>query len=390
MAADWTELPPELLETIAGKLTILIDYIRCRAVCVKWRSSIPRTPLHLPCQLPWLMLPPPRTHQTHRRSFFNLSTNKTHRLDLPEIPYHRRRCGSSHGWLVFLHESPEIYLLNPFTRSKIHLPPLSTFPNVIGFNFSDIGREYSLRSPAGVVYTCNLKDMRNNFIKKVILSSSPSNDSDFVALAILNRTGDLAFCKKGDKSWRCIEGSESYCEDVIYYNGLFYAVDKYGAIAICDVCGPSPRVSIMDTPPQFGGDMQYLVRSMNQFLLVTRYLDTEYDEDLFEIFVYKTVLFKVYRLNLSNSNWEEVTNLGDQMLFLGENSSFALSASDFPGCEGNCIYYTDDYSESNYDDAPWDHDLGIYNLEDGTIETFPCYHSPSGWPPPIWITPNAC
>lgn len=120
---DWSELPPELLHTISTNLTILLDYVRFRSVCVNWRLSAPKTPTHLPCQLPWLMLPKSRTQNTHRRGFYSLSDNKVYFLNLPEVSNRRRRCGSSHGWLVILDETPAVFLLNPLTRSKVNLPP---------------------------------------------------------------------------------------------------------------------------------------------------------------------------------------------------------------------------------------------------------------------------
>ncbi|GFZ10496.1 hypothetical protein Acr_21g0010950 [Actinidia rufa] len=327
--------------------------------------------------------PPPRLLQPLRRQG-----------PLPPPPRglpSRRRCGSSHGWLAITDESPAIFLLNPLTRAKVLLPPLSSFSNVVAFNFYDVGREYTLRAPNGDTYTLNLKQMRDFFIKKVILSSSPSSDDNYIAFAILNQTGDLAFCKNGDQSWKFIEDAKSYCEDVIYCNGLFYAVNKLGEITVCDVHGPSPRVSLICTPPQIGGDMQYVVSSSEELLLITRYLDFEFVDYQFDN-VYKTMEFRAYRLDLNGPKWERVMNLGDKMLFLGENSSLALSATDFPGCKGNCIYYTDDYSESNYDGIPGDNDLGVYDLEDGSIEPLPCYPRNSisqlRWPPPIWVTPN--
>ena len=100
----------------------------------------------------------------------------------------------------------------------------------------------------------------------------------------------------------------------------------------------------------------------------------------------------MYRFDLNGPKWERVMSLGDQMLFLGENASLALSATDFPGCKGNCIYHTHNYSESNYDGVPGNNDLGVYNLEDGSIEPLPCYPRNSisqlRWPPPIGVTPN--
>ncbi|XP_034675006.1 F-box protein SKIP23-like [Vitis riparia] len=388
--ADWSQLHPELLDFIAKKFKIYTDYVRFRAVCHNWRASVPKTPHHLPTQLPWLMLPQSQPHHTHR-PFFSLSLNKFHFLHLPEASHRRRRRGSSHGWLLILDEAPEIFLLNPLTRSKVHLPPLSTFPNVVRFNFADVGREYALRTSSGNVYTRSLKKMRDSFIKKTILSSSPANGSDFIAVVILNQTGDLALCRKSDDSWTFLEDAQSYSEDVIFHRGLFYAVNKYGSIAVCDVSGSSPRVSIIEMPQQFGGDLQYLVESGEELLLVTRYLDLTYDVEPDQTsLIYRTTRFQVCRLDSKAPRWEVVSSLGDRALFLGENLSLSLSSVDFPGCKGNCIYYTDDYSEDNYDGIGGEQDLGIFNLEDGSIEPLPCSHFRIRWPPPLWVTPNPC
>lgn len=238
--------------------------------------------------------------------------------------------------------------------------------------------------------------MRDSFVKKIVLSNSPSGGSDFLALAIINKTGDLAYWKDGLNSWGLIRGARSFCEDVIYFNGLFYAVDKYGSIAVCDVSGDSPIVEFIRTPRAIDGDMQYLVNANGELLLVTRYLElaTDLAQLQFGIGTYETHEFRVFKLELSGRKWERVMSLGGTMLFLGENSSLALVATDFPGCKGNRIYFTDDYSELDYGGFPGNHDLGIFNLEDGTIEQLPCYprnsHSHLQWPPPIWITPNPC
>ncbi|XP_047329684.1 F-box protein SKIP23-like [Impatiens glandulifera] len=397
MAVDWSELPPEMISAIADQLKLHIDYIRFRAVCKSWRLSTKTIPIHLPSQLPWLMLPQNGAYQTRRRGFFSISSNKLHFLNLPEASHRRRSCGSSHGWLVILDESPSIFLLNPLTRERINLPPLSVFPNVVDFDFYRVGREYILQYAAGGdTYARSLKHMRDYFIKKVILSTNPSNDSDFIALAILNQSGDLAFCKKGDQSWRIIENAQSYCEDVIYRggDGLFYAVDNFGKIAVCDLHGDSPRVSFIELSRQRRGDMQYLVESSGELLLVTRYLDYLFIDNQFGM-EFKTVEFKVHKLDISGPpKWDRVESLGNLMLFLGENSSMAFSASDFHGCKGNSIYFTDDYSDLSFDGCVGNQDIGIYNFDDDTLEQLPCYPYNSNfrlrWPPPIWISPNPC
>jgi hypothetical protein len=394
MAVDWTQLPRELLESIAGKLTIYADYLRFRAVCDSWRSSVLNTPRNLPPQLPWLMLPQVQSNRSHR-AFVDLSTRKLHNLELLEATSHSKRCcGSSHGWLIVLDESPAVLLLNPLTRASLHLPTLSAFPNVVSFNYAEVGKEYALRGVSGEIYRRSLREMRDSFIKKVVLSSAPLKNKNFIALAILNHSNILVYCKNGDQSWSFVHVARFFCEDVIYYNDLFYAVDKNGAIAVCDVNGASPTVSVIRPPLQLGGDMQYLVNSGDdELLLVTRYVDLQYDET--DPYVpsefYKTVGFEVFRMNWSEPRWERVTSLGDRMFFIGENMSISFLAYDFRGCLGNCIYFTDDCEF--YDGAFGDYDLGIFKLWDGSIEPLPCYqrnpHSQTHWPP-IWVTPNPC
>lgn len=397
MAADWTQLPPELVESISKKLKIYADYLRFRGVCHSWQACVPKSPQHLPPQLPWLMLPQSQPNQSHR-AFYNLSNSRVHFLHLPEASHRKRRCGSSHGWLVILEETPSVLLVNPLTRVKRHLPPLSTFPNVVSFDHSQIGREYVLRSLSGELYTRSLIQMRDSFVKKLVLSSSPLQQEGFIALTIVNQSGDLAFCREGDQNWTFIDEARCYSEDAVFLNGLLYAVDNHGMVAECDVEGPFPVVRIIQTPRLEDADMRYLVNSGPDLLLVSRYLDVDHDIVSDDANVnYRSVGFDVFRMNWMGPRWEKVEHLGDRMLFIGENSSFSLLASDFPGCVGNCIYFTDDYSELNYESGVGGYDSGIFRLWDGTIQELPPYPRNSDyqlhWPPgslPLWVIPNPC
>lgn len=146
-------------------------------------------------------------------------------------------------------------------------------------------------------------------------------------------------------------------------------------------------MKLINVEQQIDGDMKYLVDAMGDLLLVSRYLEFEIDIEHY-LEVCKTVEFRVFRFDWDTQKWESMTSLDDKVLFLGENSSLALLASDYTGCKGNRIYFTDDYSEGNYDNIAGDHDLGVYNLADGSIEPLPCYPLNSHWP--IWITPNIC
>lgn len=227
--------------------------------------------------------------------------------------------------------------------------------------------------------------MRDSFIRKVILSHSPHGNTDFSAFAILNQRENLAYCRNGrDEAWRIVDGVEMHGEDVIYFNRAFYAVDKFGSIAVCDLNGDSPVVKFINVVQQIDGDMKYLVDAMGDLLLVARYLEFHIDMQYY-MEVCKTVKFCVFRFDWNGHRWEELANLHDRVLVLGDNSSLALLASDYRGCRGNMIYFTDDHSGSNRDGVGGDHDVGVYNLGDGSIHELPCYPR---WP--SWITPSLC
>jgi hypothetical protein len=232
---------------------------------------------------------------------------------------------------------------------------------------------------------------------------------NFIAVAVLYKTGDLVYCKNGDQSWTFIDMGLSCC-DVIYYKEQFYAVNEEGAIAMCDLNGASPSVSVVKPPKHDFFCILYLVDSGDdELLLVARYLCPEFeylDLDDYErpSLYFKTEEFDVFRMNWSGPEWERVVNLGDRVLFVGKNSSASLSVSDVRGYLQNeyldpnsifgeehlenCIYFTDDYREVDYDGA-FGSDSGIYRVwiqnVFGRITSLPCY---PGTPYSLWVAPN--
>ncbi|XP_059453344.1 uncharacterized protein LOC132183895 [Corylus avellana] len=132
-------------------------------------------------------------------------------------------------------------------------------------------------------------------------------------------------------------------------------------------------------------DLTYLVEtSGGDLLVVRRCLDSWRDQGM-------TDSFEVYKLVLDHESGRvvkrvEVKNIGDDALFLGDNYSISVSASAFLGCRPNFIYYTDDYIDTMpyYPNGPID--MGIFNLEDRSIQLHykpnPSHKHKS---PPIWI-----
>ncbi|EEF52795.1 conserved hypothetical protein [Ricinus communis] len=404
--SNWSELPQELLQTITQKQSNYVDYISTRAVCKSWWSAIPKKPHDLLCQLPWLLLPYHKNNPNHR-GFYNLADGKTYHLELPET-IEKRCCGSSHGWLVMVEDTPSIFLLNPLTKARIELPSLSTFPyfptEVVYENSRNINEYFNTKAKLRI---------RETYIRKAIVSEDPST-GNFAVMAIyktINSTENIAFCKSGDATWFTIQETSQkiHYQDVMFHRGKFYAVDDKGRVSICitDINPPSV-IQVADPPPvpPLMGYKQWYLASLDEDLILAgrfrKYRGSGYE--------YQTHKFMVYKLDASSSNWLELDGLGDMLSFLGWNCFHSISTQNYRNYSGNCIYFTDDKFIVG-SDFPWEgHDYGIFNLDDKSVQRLglPSYpiklpilpfiygyerslkrdRSSFILPPPIWVTIN--
>ena len=93
-----------------------------------------------------------------------------------------------------------------------------------------------------------------------------------------------------------------------------------------------------------------------------------------DVLHYGTYGFQVFEVYLGTKRWKEIKNLANRSIILGHNSSLSLDVSSNPRCKTNCIYFTDDYGEGYWYMHEEEHaefggkDMGIYNLQDGTVE----------------------
>ncbi|XP_077250866.1 F-box protein SKIP23-like [Tasmannia lanceolata] len=346
----WSELPNDLLAMVFDRLPLFIDYIRVGAVCSSWYQFTEENSnwLDFQDQLPLMMLPD--KERTETRSFYSITENKVYDIQLSE--FHGKWClVSSKGWVVTIDETNNVHLLNPLTTE--------------------------------IVYIVN-----------TVLSANPISTKDYIVATIVTYDWKLSFYKSWDEKWTTNNELIHY-EDVIYYKDKFYGITSHNAIVTYDFASNDfPKFSIITHPFQEEtADRSYLVESSGKLLKVLRYYewypDYENDEDedgkVFQHcqeWVYRTDWFDVFELDEETGKWIEIESLGDQSLFLGYGNSVSLSASDFPQCKRNCIYFTD-----NCDDLPtWGLDNGVFNLEDKSIEPF--YPSCSTWiTKPIWVTP---
>lgn len=134
---------------------------------------------------------------------------------------------------------------------------------------------------------------------------------------------------------------------------------------------------------------------VDKYLSVGPDNDYEYDDENYEFYEdfdcfmsERTVKLEVYKMDREGEKWVAVKDLGDRMLFLGDNCGFSASAKDFPGCKGNCVFFTGQSRED--DGAMKSRGVSVFDLETGNIGAIPnnSGYSQLFWPPPAWLHPN--
>ncbi|KAK0586483.1 hypothetical protein LWI29_007793 [Acer saccharum] len=361
-AVDWSTVDDLLLVEISLRIVLHTDFAAFRGVCTSWRSAVPEENFKL--KMPWLLLPPKICSDL--RDFVIPSQGMTRRTLLPEA--NAKMCFSSKGWIITIAQDLSMNLLHPFFRTQIKLPHIKSIYNW-----------YSLITPK----------MYAVYINKAILSSNPLLTSDYTVMVIYGRKGVLAYSKPGDKAWTTINTWKGKYFDVTYYKGKFYAINSHGEIMACDVRGDNPTIAqvVANMPyniPHW--DKAYIVESLGRLLVVMR--DGVCGRPIKEGSIgitYGTTEFRVYEVDLSTDNWTRIKDLGNTSLFLGHSSSMSIE-SDGVYAKPNRIYFTDDCLE-----AYWfiknggGKDMGIYNIEDGSIEPYLLEDSRHRLTPPMWV-----
>ncbi|KAF6144487.1 hypothetical protein GIB67_035348, partial [Kingdonia uniflora] len=212
MERDWSNLPSELLQLICRKVVLLPDHFGFSAVCSPWKAIAVENRCHLPHQqLLGLMI---RGTNDKNRIFLcpkqGYGETQEKQVVLP-VPHEYHCCGSTRGWLVYIDIDLNMYIFNPFSGSKFHLPFAKTILGENCFRF-----------------------IKPHYLQKAILSSNPptpTSDTLVLVMYYRKRSGggfsfSLAFCRYGDKAWTPIISpceSRSYL-DAIYHKGEFYAL----------------------------------------------------------------------------------------------------------------------------------------------------------------------
>ncbi|KAK9741941.1 hypothetical protein RND81_03G138700 [Saponaria officinalis] len=386
MAVDWSSLSVDLVCTIALNLETFEDFIYFSAVCRSWNhaSSLIKHQWKASPVVPWLLLAQ-NTNEDQKsvRNIFNLENIKCYKFNLPEMV--EARCwGSVHGWVVMVDRDLNVQLFNPITKALIRFP--SVIP-LCPYEDNEIHYFYGYEDYVGWILSFFLQ-------KFIVLKISPGE----YVVVLRYDWGGLAFARHGDPSWTNVVTPNTdedeidnidatiIVADVASVNDDVFALCNTGAIVYWNVkefggCGlvklvnyfpPSQPLIFDNLEP--GVYSKYLVESCSQLLTVLRSKEevlnadqTDYDDE----FYYRTIDFQVYRLNFTDRKWEEIQDLGDVALIVGNNSSMCVPITSSKSMHRNCIYFTDDeYDTWGSSEEKSGHDIGVYDIKSRQIRKF--------------------
>ncbi|KAJ3699439.1 hypothetical protein LUZ61_003144 [Rhynchospora tenuis] len=277
---DWSDLPLELVHAISERIPGLCDFVRFRATNKKWHSSIPLS--DAPPQLPWLLEgnvdgQAITTNLQEEHRFYSLFTGETGTIYVKPSCQGKSFRGPSHGRLLlwntgYTNSRISCHLFNPLTDEEFLLSPQ---PNP---------------TDGPPVHNCGFESW--------------------------------AFYDAHNSEW--IAGERRFSHSCGYLGGLIFSSRGGDSTEIFDVSG----LKLYEVPPLLD-ELQirwpptsYLMESAGEFLRVSLYLKCS-DHSYFRI--YKLMSDETFCF------WEEISNIGDQVLFLDVADGFSMSATSFPG-----------------------------------------------------------
>ncbi|XP_038678603.1 putative F-box protein At5g55150 [Tripterygium wilfordii] len=417
---NWAELPQDVLLVILQKLIIGKDYHRFAFVCRSWTGVVVNyLERYAPSGSPCLIVPAPGiASKSKSRRLLASPVGKDIDKEqdfLPQVrvPLQDVYIGSHQGWLIMLTDAMGMYLLNPISDTRINLPEIWLL---------ELNNIY--RYTIAMIYLEPMWPRLSFCRSKVILSTIPTASDCFVLLIYGYKK--LAFCKVGDEDWTFIddkafryriEKNFRFFMDAIYLKGQFYVVSARGEIFGFDLTVSEPKLTTMyahglhtnalihRVPSHDWQLLWYLVECRGQLFRILQVEKRRIEEEdhvnqaeaigigaehphtpldkLYCRVSYSSYCFEVCKLDTrsgSKPSWIQVDNFEGDAVFLGRNQSFSLSNPHEFGYKRNRIYFTDHASVNN--------DMGVFNLEDGTVE--PLYKTNSRFilPSAIWVIPK--
>ncbi|KAH9626372.1 hypothetical protein KSS87_015363 [Heliosperma pusillum] len=393
----WSDLPEELLSTIANFLTSnpnLLNTLTFRSVCNSWRNSCP--PFSHPSILSPLL---PLSVNRFRPPFYLPYSTLDSKITVTVIyTLHRPNVLSSipHTWVLFVDEFEpgKVKIRLPFSKGSYNMNSFfPDFVNLFDFDVHEIGRFYNLSYSYFYNDRLCVKLEKPRFCSEDVVKVVLFGDGS--AAVALFQGGKLGLCRLGvgvfkEGQWEVIHCGKGFrFDDIVEYKGGVLGVDRRGRVYEVGY-STSEIKPVVRSVARGDGRRNRLVESLGRLYLVVR-CDVGSETN--------GVTFKVYELNERRRKWVEVSGIGDRVFFFGVEFSLSVSAQEL-FFRKNCILFKQ-HSFQSYkgevdDDAMFSNsgrnvlDIVVCHLDDashaGAIECERGY-SDTLWPPPAWIWP---
>ncbi|KMT10107.1 hypothetical protein BVRB_5g118700 [Beta vulgaris subsp. vulgaris] len=410
---SWSELPPEILADIAGRLEIRSNFLHFRVVCKSWRKSAPFSLFAGKPNILSPILPHEFSVNLFAYQLESVPWYLTMHLSLVATSVYLLQSVANPNlqpWLFTVEEfNPgKFFLRRPLCRSLLQLLP-QNFPDNLDlsrFHVTEISKLYNLSFVPSSDAMLDKKNRDSSFFSKVILfvdsddceSNKNPRIDDCAVLVLHDETGsDGALAKimfdddeGGEMLSLCSQNVKKF-DDVVNFRGRACAIDRKGRL-YREKNGVFGRPLVVTEPvgEGSGGDRKKrLVESCSELYLIYRCPR------------YARVAFKVYKLNEEKKEWDElVKGIGDDRILIATHDGcFFVLAKDIPSWRGNSLvfrrgvfpaYNCDFRADDEIFGSPerTSFDMAVFHFGSskfGPIESYSGY-SEVLWPPPAWLS----
>ncbi|BAB08584.1 unnamed protein product [Arabidopsis thaliana] len=332
-SSSWSEFLPELLNTVFHNLNDARDILNCATVCSSWKDSSSAV-YYSRTFSPFLFIS-------------HLSSNEEIRFSDQFRVLSPGKLGFSGNQQAWVCGSTLGFLLTRLLQSQAIIPD---------------------------------SEALKNFIKKAVSSTSLLDD-EWVVLVIYNTDRKLAFCRRGDKQWTDLESVASSVDDIVFCNGVFFAIDRLGEIYHCELSANNPKATPLcsTSPFRYDSCKKYLAESdYDELWVVLKKLELNDDCD-FE------TSFEIYEFNRETNEWTKVMSLRGKALFLSpQGRCIAVLAGERGFFKDNSVYFIDGDDPSVGGSGP--QNLSVFEWESKQIMKI---YQPRSWNCQMfWVTPT--
>ncbi|EOA33138.1 hypothetical protein CARUB_v10016480mg [Capsella rubella] len=332
----WSELPPDLLESIYNRLSFT-DFHRAKLVCWNW-NLISKLTLPKKITSPWLMLFPEDNDDNEdgsgSSSVLLFNPEEEERTYKTKRDFSRTRFLANSGqWFLVIDSQFNLYIIDVFSETRIDLMPLEE----------------------------SLLDKDDSEDLKGLLWFDEKTTEYVVVLFFNFPSGNVGFCKKGDDHYTKIP---LHCgvpwrlqglTDAVLFGYNLYIRTQLSYIRILDLSKQQGFEDVNKYEPfqlfYSTQDCSFAVTTRGDVLLVESIIDNATIES-----------FRIFK-NIEYNSEEEVDSLGDEALLLDLGVPV-------PSITPNSIYFTRHGRIYHKEDLKLD--ICVFDLETKILKRFSC------------------